>query len=370
VFYLFSEKKKKAGVCFAVWVTAFCMTLTAEGVLVTGYVPERNSTLYNMSADYAWERRQEVTNDMSGFWGGERILWPDVTTEFCSQFEKVFDLLLDEDETFLDFANITALYAFVERERPFYVTQSPSLLTNLRSQQYYLEEVGNHKVPLVVTGDAYRSSTSMAGICHNVRYYTIAEYIYRNYRPLVHTGEFTIWCEMDRHETFSQTIEASGLLDEGYEMAGYKDNPLTVLSDDEEELYAYHSPKLGMSPYIWANYDQYNAVQNTVLETAVEMGNNMFSFQGSQFMDSSKGNYIAFECDYTGEEREKLTIICEDSSDPDIRYEGNFWVLPGSNSYIIRASQDYFWFAYNIDTICFSDTRACFVHDVRVLEGD
>lgn len=368
-FYVFAVKEKKEGVCFAAWVAAFCMALTAEGVLVTGYVPERNATLYNLSADYAWERKRAVSDDMSNLWGGERILWPDTTSDFCGRFEKVFDLLLDEDETFLDFANVTALYAFVGKERPFYVTQSPSLLTDLRSQQYYLEELGGHKVPLAVIGETAGNSTSMAGTCHNVRYYTIAEYIYRNYRPLLHTGEFAIWCEMDRYGEFSRMIMDSGLLGDGYEMAGYMDNPLPV-SPDGRKLYEYHSPELGMTAYIWANYDQYNAARNTVLEEAVETGDNTFSFRGSQFLDNSKGNYIIFECGYTGEDQGRLTVICEDSSDSAIRYESNFWALPGSNSYIIRVSQDYLWFAYNIDTIRFSGDGAYSIQHVRILEGD
>lgn len=372
--YLCTVKEKPEGLRFAAWIAAFGITLTAEGALVTEYIPDRDASLYNMSADYAWERKAAVSDDMSSIWGKERIIYTDEMSSLCKQFGAVFNTLLEDDETFLDFANITALYAFLGRERPFYVTQSPSLLTDLKSQQYYLEEAASHKVPLAVIGETTGNVVTMAGIYHNVRYYTIAEYIYRNYRPLVHAGDFTIWCELDRYEEFSQRLNVSGLLDNGYEMAGYKDNPPLVSVDEagkvQYECQLYHCPNLGMIAYVWANYDKYNAVGNTVLEEAQENGNNTFAFSGSQFLDSSKGKYVAFECDSAEAEICPLTVTFGDSSDADIRYQCSFSVLPESNTYLIRASQDYLWFAYNIDMLQFSDDGAFSIHNVRILEGD
>lgn len=374
VLYQCMMKKRAEEMRFAAWIAAFGLTLIAEGAVVTGCIPNRDASLYNLAADYAWERKEAVSDNMSGIWGMERIILPDETAAFCTQFDMVFHVLLEEDETFLDFANITALYAFVGRERPFYVTQSPSLLTDLRSQQYYLEEVSSHKVPLAIIGNTSGSGVLMAGVSHNIRYYPIAEYIYRNYRPLVYAGNYVIWCELERYEDFVQRLTSSGLVDHGYELAQYKDDLSSITQDPNGEnpdlIWRYHEHELAMAAYIWANNDKYHAIGNTILEKTVEEGNNAFSFSGSQLVDSAKGNYIAFEIDNTREDISLFTAVFEDSSDTDVQYQCSFSVLPGSNTYIIRPSQDYFWFVYNIDTIRFPDTEEYHVHNVRILEGD
>ncbi len=372
--YVSAVRNRPERTRFAAWIAAFGITLAAEGALVTGFVPDRDASLYNLSADYAWERKTAVSDDMSSIWGKNRIVCPDVTQAFCTPFETVFDLLLEEEETFLDFANITALYAFVGRERPFYVTQSPSLLTDLRSQQYFLEEVGSHEAPLAVIGNTEGNTVSMMGIYHNVRYYTVAEYIYRNYRPLVHVGAFVVWCELDRYDEFAKKLGESGLLDNGYALAGYMDNPPTVSEDEngekQYECQLYHRPDIGLAAYIWANHDRYHAAENAVLETAQEDAGNAFFFSGSQFLDSAKGNYIAFSCESLREDVSAFTVTLGDSSTENVRYQCSFSAMPGEHTYLIRASQDYLWFAYNIDTIQFPDDGEHVVRDVRILQGD
>ena len=52
----------------------------------------------------------------------------------------------------VDFANITSMYLLTGRERPCYVGQTPSLLTDLYSQECYLRQIEEHDCPLAVLG--------------------------------------------------------------------------------------------------------------------------------------------------------------------------------------------------------------------------
>ncbi len=51
-------------------------------------------------------------------------------------------------------------------------------------------------------------------------------------------------------------------------------------------------------------------------------------------------------------------------------YQYQFRVQPGTNQYLIRVSEDYFWDVFNIDTIYFGADEQLTLDDVRILVGD
>ena len=146
------------------------------------------------------------------------MIYSDETKSMVEGFREVFDVLLEEDQTFIDFANLTALYYLTNRVRPCYVGQSPSLLTTETSQKYYINEIEEYDCPLAVIGTVNQSYfQSMAGVPHNIRYYKIAEYIYSNFRPLVKWDEFAIWCKKDVYDDYYEALSGIVNSNNGYE---------------------------------------------------------------------------------------------------------------------------------------------------------
>lgn len=371
VLYELSIREKTDGRRLLTWMSSFGIVILAEGALVTGVLPTSNAILY-AGAAYNSETIK-LSNDMSYLRGQERIVYDEQTVAFINQFQQVFDTLLDEDETFLDFANVTSLYMLTGRERPFYVGQSPSLLTDLNSQKCFLDEISQYKVPLAVLGTTDVSYTQqMVGVPHNIRYYTIAEYIYKNYRPLILAGDFAIWCEKEVYESFHDILKENNFDGKGYQFVDYGYDKITCsLREDERTDYRpFHQFGLGMLPYIWANNDDYDAITNSKLVEIYSDILNIYKFEGSQAVDRSKGNYLAFECTNPGTDDISVGILLKDSKNEDRFFEYNFTVVPGNNSYMIRVSQDYFWDVFNIDSIEFFDTSECVLDNVRILEGD
>lgn len=371
VLYELSIREKTDGRKLLTWMSSLGIVILAEGALVTGVLPTANSILYAGAAYNA--ETIKLSNDMSYLRGQERIVYDEQTVAFINQFQQVFDTLLDEDETFLDFANVTSLYMLTGRERPFYVGQSPSLLTDLNSQKCFLDEISQYKVPLAVLGTTDVSYTQqMVSVPHNIRYYTIAEYIYKNYRPLILAGDFAIWCEKEVYENFHDILKENNFDGKGYQFVDYGYDKITCsLRETERTDYRlFHQFALGMLPYIWANNDNYDAITNSKLVEIYSDIPNFYTFKGSQYVDSSDGNYVAFECTNLGKDNCSVGVSFKDSRKKEIFFEYNFTVVPGTNSYIIRVSQDYFWDVFNIDSIEFLDISECVLDNVRILEGD
>lgn len=334
------------------WMTAIACCIWGSSLLVTFYLPNTSSILFNHAANKIESLKTNYTANPTQ----SRYSYDTATAKFIGQFQTVFDRLLQKNETFLDFANMTALYALTGRERPFYVEQSPSLLTNLYSQEKYIEEISRHSVPLAITGltaDLYTQSISW--VPHNIRYYHIAEYIYRNYRPLVKIGNFVIWSKKNRYEEFAhklkETANNGSFIFTNY---GY-------LPHQE-----YHHFNLEMNPYIWANRDKLNAISNKMIDQG-EKSASGFTFDGSQSYDTRKGNYIAFEISSATEQSAAVSL--KDKDDEESEYDYAFAVFSGTNKYLIRASQNYNWFAYDINSVGIK-CNGCTVNNVRILQGD
>ena len=79
---------------------------------------------------------------------------------------------------------------------------------------------------------------------------------------------------------------------------------------------------------------------------------------------------MKFDCFNPLENNIVVTVTFQDSHTDGIRYEYSFTVLPGSNTYMIRTSQDYFWDVFNIDTIDFTSENGFEVSNLEILAGD
>ena len=287
--------------------------------------------------------------------GAGRYALDDTLNRYAVEWGTVFSSILLERETFLDFANVPLLYALTGRERPFYSAQSPGLLTDLYSQEMFLKEIESHEVPVAITGYSGKEYLqSVAKVPHHIRYYKIAEYLYAHYRPLARLGDFVIWCIPDRYETYSRKLTSVKV-------------PLEFIEYAYQSGGDYHYFDLRWNPYVWANLDKFNAAGNGVLEDAQPI-DGAFRFRGSRIDLDSLGNYISMDIESVEDSLEAKLMLFE-TNRPDSQYGYSFKLKKGNYKYLIRSSQDYNWFAYNINSARL-ECRACAVGKVQILRGD
>ena len=374
VLYRSFENEKSSIIKISTFMGTMMAVIIFEATAVTGYWPSTSSSLMNLGffAAESWNLRDGTTINQ----GQPRIVYDDSTTDLVNSFKQVFDTLMTDDQTYLDFANVTSMYLLTGRKRPCYVGQSPSLLTDLYSQECYLSEIAEYDCPLAVVGTSKTSYLQqMIGIPHNIRYYKIAEYIYNNYRPLVTFGEFVIWCEKESYDAYCERLKTSGLAGNGnYVLVDYGYDFTTAYFDKngniQWEFKPYHSYDLAQIPYVWANHDDYEAINNTELLKIEPIEKNKYVFDGSRNIVSENGNYLAFEVISNAESSLSKNIVLYDSNNEGAKIQFFFTIKPGTNQYLIRVSEDYFWDVFNIDTIVFGSHDAITIDSVRILEGD
>lgn len=373
VLYLMTEKEERENVKILAFTGTMMAVILIEGTAVMKNWPSADSALLSrgLKATSSWDLRDDVSYNKDQ----PRIVYDEETTALVNSFKNIFDTLMTKEQTFLDFANITSMYLMTGRTRPCYVGQSPSLLTDLYSQECFLAEISEYDCPLAVLGSTETSYLQqMVGIPHNVRYYKIAEYIYYNYRPLIKFGEFVIWCEKDRYNEYIEKATLCGLTELGYTLVDYGYDFTTSYVDENgntQYVFApYHSYNLQDIPYIWANYDDYSAIDNTMLAEITSTEFNVYLFEGSKNYISEKGNYLSYSAINTSEDDICINIVFYDSSNNGAKMQYWFNVKPGNNNYLIRISEDYFWDVFNIDTILFGSNESVEIQNVKILEGD
>ena len=146
---------------------------------------------------------------------GSRVIYDENGSEsliYSSQIKALADYLLSSDETYLDFTNQSAAYAWSGREDPVYVVQPPSMLSGEKSQVLFIKEVESRleKIPMTImpTDKNWYITMILDGINNNIRHYLVAEWIYKNYRPLVKYNDYSsVWVLNSRYEEFYDKIK-------------------------------------------------------------------------------------------------------------------------------------------------------------------
>ena len=373
VLYLFSRKELTDSIRINSWMLSMFIVMVLECSMVTQIFPEAGSVLAYKATHTvdSWKLKDDNVDNFEK----DRIVFDQPTIVLINKFKTVFDTLLTKDETFLDFANVTSMYLLTGRERPCYVGQSPSLLTNLYSQKCFLNQVQNHNCPLAVLGTTETGYLQhMVGIPHNIRYYKIAEYIYAKYRPLIAFDEIVIWCDKDRYEEYKEKLSSANIYAGGYWEIDYGYDFTTPYVDNagymQYDFKPFHLYDLGMIPYLWANVDTFHAIESNEVVSITKNGKNSFKFDGSKSVIRAEGNYLCFNCVNSSDDSISINIVLYDSENDGAKIQYYFTVVPGDNEYIIRISQDYFWDVYNIDTILFGENKSLIVDNLRVLEGN
>ena len=354
VLHLLHQKRVACGYAAALWLVA-----VSSGIWFCNganhFLPDGTNLLFNRAVSNLKDVRESLLwNQDEGEGSQERFRMDDTLSYYSSEFKSVFSKILNEHETFLDFADVPAVYALAEREKPFYTAQSPGLLSDLYSQEMFLREIESREVPVAITAWSDRGHMQViAKVKHQVRFYKIAEYLYTHYKPLVRVSDFVIWCRPERYDEYVQRLRGSfwKLADYGYEPNS-----------------EYHYYDLKWNPYIWANLDKFNAAGNAVLDEAQGTDDGRLQFRGSQMYPVSLGNYVAVEIE-SPEEFARARILFSESGGEQSQYGYAFDLKKGLQKYLIRSSQDYNWFAYNINTVQL-ECGACTIRRVQILQGD
>jgi len=348
VAFIFRHKDKLSVVMFF---AVFVAMIYLEGIFINGFIPSLNNSAGVLAYDNSEVRSIEYDESM----GEKRVTCSENTVAFMSEFNLLFDVILEKDDTFLDFSNVTGLYAMLNRENPVYVSQSPSLLSTEYSQKCFIEEIERHgKVQVAVLAnkeDQYIDA--MIGTKHPIRYYLVAEYIYSNFVPLTTVGDFAIWCRKDSYDYMSEQISYIGKEAIDYTYA---------------DKVVFHSYQLGQVPRYWANYDTKNAIDAPLVKQCdVEEG--LICYPNVGKIEKENGNYLAFKVNQKENGSGDGYLYFRDK-DNNTLTEFSFDTVPGECEYLIRISSDFMWYSGLVDHIAFVFEKECMVSNVRILEGD
>lgn len=295
-----------------------------------------------------------------------RILWSDGLKDYILPLENVINVLLDEDETWVDFCNITFAYAAMGRECPVYVAQSPGILSGEFTQNQFIEQIEKASCPIALLPgrSAIGLQVALDSIQNNYRYYEVAEYLYQNYEPLCEVNDIALWCHK-----------------------GYKENYLKILnnrlSTEETKLYLpieygydneswneFHFYDIELLPYFWAKYENPDYKKLTSFSNN-ELNNGLWI--SNEKLDVKGKSYVSFKAE---------PISSDIGSDFSVymgHYNGNEFiekygykleVMEGKNQYLIRVSCDYNWFLGNINAIRFEGDTGIAISDVKVVMED
>lgn len=313
-----------------------------------------------------------------------------LSEEFSAQItpiENVLNILLDEQETYLDFVNKSLMYSITNRKCPVYVVQSPGHLSGEYTQEQYIKQIDLQKeeIPIVMMPakqdlNGQNFEIELDSIANVVRYYKVAEYIYQNYRPLCIVKDVVLWAEVNRYnelqkKLFGDSVERDSyvLVDWGYDAAEEIIEEKSVKQNYCGQLHDYHLFNL---PHIWANYDEKSAIENRVQKKLSNKGNGLFLINSVDAIQKEKGNYLLITGKYMTEEIENdsnfATIQLGHYQNGKFveKCVGNFNLKPGKQNYLIRISADYYWYLNEINAIKFTNDIRLEEVEMVILEGD
>ena len=139
----------------------------------------------------------------------QRVVFNNRMKDWCDSYKFVADILLEDDESFLDFMNRTFVYSAIDRECPVYVAQSPLMLSGEFTQKMFIKEISEkiEKVPIAFLPlDDTWCSASLDSIMNSYRYYKVSEFIFSHYKPLCKFGDFAVWALNERYEDLKQKL--------------------------------------------------------------------------------------------------------------------------------------------------------------------
>lgn len=281
------------------------------------------------------------------------------TGQEIEQVKAFMDLLLEEDESYVDFSNQSALYALIGRESPFYVSEVPGLLTGEYSQQCYIDQIEQKadSLPLALTaGDVLKDyNFELDGIPLNVRYYKIVEYLCNHYQPLLKWNKYAIWVRTDAYESTLKKLEKAGdQIPVEYTLCDYTNSTY-------QPTYAYQ--KLAL---IWAEQDEKKAVENPVV---LDCGKNENGYYDIRLDRQAKqdGNYLKVSV-YSEIDTGADLVLMNENAEVLCRF--TFQISQGTHDYLLRISGYPGWYSDQTFWAKMESVEPIEITGMQVLQGD
>ncbi len=301
------------------------------------------------ASDYlVYEKVQVKLKSNYLYSGNERLHRVNLNSDYYK--ENIRELLnftnkLADSTGFYDFSNTPASYYLTNREMPVYFIHSLAI-TSEKLQDTEIENLKNHNIPFVIYShipETYWDNTD--GISNTLRFYKIAEYIYRNYSPYKIVGNYAIW----KANNYQSEVDLSGYSTD------------TVSGKPK----AFETKKL---PSIWAKYDT-NFLSSNIEQSLLKTTNGK-EIHFDAAIDKSQGNYVLISI----KNLEKIQGKAK------LRYfktweqfgEFSFDISPESTDaqYLIRVSSQWNWYNKRINRIVIVSPESTQVSSISILKAD
>lgn len=135
---------------------------------------------------------------------------------------------------------------------------------------------------------------------------------------------------------------------------------------DRQQLHVYN---LGDIPYLWGTYDQKKAYNNEVIVDYTSQ-EEIYGLNIDE-IDKSKGNYLLVTIECSEDTLARVKFGKRNERGIESLNEFNFNVKMGINTYLIRVSTDFNWYATDMLDAFIIDSESNFVlKKVQLLQGD
>lgn len=176
----------------AVRYSGFCLALLLSYVSVKYFpLPEGKAPIEKY---FVQPKLVNLDDDLEKF-GSDRVRGSELfANENFAELKAFLDENLTDNQTFLDFSNSPMLYFYTGREVPAYFAQSLQNSIDDFTQLNHLQRVDTNRVPVVIySHDPPNWFDATDGVQNSMRYYLIADFIYRFYRPFKSINGLQVW---------------------------------------------------------------------------------------------------------------------------------------------------------------------------------
>jgi hypothetical protein len=268
-----------------------------------------------------------------------------------SPYDETFKFLKDnltDANTFYEFTNMPMSYVITNKNLPTYYI--PTLyLTSDSVQDSELKRISDlhnkGNLPFIIFKQE-NDWDAIDKVPNEIRSYKIAEFIYKNYKPLGNIGRVEIW--VDKNYTSKINLPIN-----------YKAKDSIAQTFDLMKL-----------PYIWGNFDPNSAVNNTALvENLTEKAelltqNKDKILKIKPYSDKNEGNYLHLKI----KSDKPAVITLTYGLGSNITFE----IINSEKplDYLVRISSQWEWMNSNIDEIKLTSTENITLESVSIRKGD
>ncbi|MCE9539525.1 MAG: hypothetical protein K8R85_09935, partial [Bacteroidetes bacterium] len=187
--YLFSYKKSS--------ITKFILFIVVSSFLIMNYKFPAVNTPQNI-----YSQSIEKANNFPSIVPRENIIRcindMDYENRKFSNFKKLINEELTEEQTFIDFTNTPMLYYFTGKISPSYFSQNPLTIHNDYLQKDFISDLKNYDAPFLLFSNFPETWWDNAiGVPNTTRHYRMAEYFYNYYQPFTIVDSLCIWKRND-----------------------------------------------------------------------------------------------------------------------------------------------------------------------------